>query len=103
MNIYNNYEPYTIYTINNCLLFIIVYVVCTIIAHYVYTANIDFSFFSQKTLKENIKQADNITGGNNNIDPKILSKITDNFNVGFEPFTSDIDSCSDISSIKSSE
>jgi predicted secreted protein len=28
------------------------------------------------------------------IDPRVLSKINDNFNVGFEPFTSDMSSSS---------
>jgi hypothetical protein len=35
-------------------------------------------------------------------DPKILSKINDNFNVGFEPFGSEIDDSSSISSLSSS-
>jgi hypothetical protein len=42
------------------------------------------------------------TGGDNKIqeiDPKILSKINDNFDIGFEPFASDIDD--DNSSISS--
>lgn len=103
-NIYN--EPYTMYTINNCLLFVIIYVVLTIIAYYVYSANIDFSFLSQKTIKPLEQTAPTATttgGGNDTIDPKILSKITENFNVGFEPYTSGNESESDISSINSTE
>jgi hypothetical protein len=100
-NVYN--EPYTIYTINNCLLFVIIYVVITIIAYYVYSANIDFSFLSQKSAKQ-VETAQTMTGGENDtIDPKVLSKITDNFNVGFEPYVSGSDMDSDISSISSKD
>jgi len=46
-----------------------------------------------------------ISGGTDNkieeIDPKILSKINDNFDIGFEPFASDIDDASSISSLNS--
>jgi len=100
-NIYN--EPYTIYTINNCLLFIIIYVVITIIAYYLYSANIDFSFLSQKSTKPVETTATTTTGGNDKIDPKILSKITDNFNVGFEPYASGNEIESDLSSISSKD
>jgi hypothetical protein len=100
-NVYN--EPYTIYTINNCLLFVIIYVVITIIAYYVYSANIDFSFLSQKSAKQ-VETTAQMTGGDNDtIDPKVLSKITDNFNVGFEPYVSGSDMDSDISSISSKD
>lgn len=100
-NVYN--EPYTIYTINNCLLFVIIYVVITIIAYYVYSANIDFSFLSQKSAKQ-VETTQTMTGGENDtIDPKVLSKITDNFNVGFEPYVSGSDMDSDISSISSKD
>ena len=45
-----------------------------------------------------------MTGGDNDtIDPKVLSKITDNFNVGFEPYVSGSDMDSDISSISSKD
>ncbi len=100
-NVYN--EPYTIYTINNCLLFIIIYVVITIIAYYVYSANIDFSFLSQKSAKQAETTAQMTGGDNDTIDPKVLSKITDNFNVGFEPYVSGSDMDSDISSISSKD
>lgn len=100
-NIYN--EPYTIYTINNCLLFIIIYVVITIIAYYLYSANIDFSFLSQKSTKHVETTTTTTTGGNDKIDPKILSKITDNFNVGFEPYASGSEIESDLSSISSKD
>jgi len=90
---YNYNEPYSLFTTNNCLLFMIIYIVCTIIAYYVYSANIDFSFLLAN--KNNNPNTSATTGGddnNNDIDPKILSKINDNFSVGFEPFNSDNDS-----------
>jgi len=88
-NDYNYNEPYSLFTINNCLLFMIIYIVSTIIAYYVYSANIDLSFLFNKTTSINNNSNEN---DNNDIDPKILSKINDNFSVGFEPFNSDNDS-----------
>jgi hypothetical protein len=94
-------EPYSLYTINNCLLFLIIYIVATIVAYYLYSANIDLSFLSQKTVKEAIKQ-DMMSGGDNdNINPQVLSKITDQFDVSLEPFNSDSES--DMSSISSKD
>lgn len=93
-NEYDEYEPYSLLTINNCLLLIIIYIVSTIIAYYIYSANIDFSFILNKVTSVNTTNTVSTTTGgndNNDIDPKILSKITDNFNVGFEPFNSDSD------------
>jgi hypothetical protein len=91
-------EPYSLYNMNNLLLLVILYIVSTISCYYL---NV-----SKWKLFDNIKKVVEIkkTGGEiiNNIDdfdPKILSKINDNFNVGFEPFGSDLDD--DNSSISS--
>ena len=100
----NNYyeETYILFNMNNLLLLIILYIVLTISFYYL---NI-----SKWTFFDNIKKVVEIkkTGGNINnndiiddIDPKILSKINDNFNVGFEPFTNDNDDTSSISSLSS--
>ena len=96
-------EQYSLYTINNCLLFLIIYIVATIVAYYLYSANIDLSFLSQKASKESIKQETAITGGNDNINPQVLSKITDQFDVSLEPFISGGESDSCGSSVNSND
>ena len=94
-----NIEPYSLINMNNLLLIVILYIVSTISCYYL---NV-----SKWKIFDNIKKVVEIkkTGGEENIndiedfDPKILSKINDNFNVGFEPFGSDLDD--DTSSISS--
>jgi len=98
----NYIEPYSIFTTNNILLIIILYIVLTISCYYLNVSE-------WKLLKEFKKIVEvkktSIGGGTDNkieeIDPKILSKINDNFDVGFEPFASDIDDASSISSLNS--
>lgn len=98
----NFIEPYSIFTTNNILLIIILYIVLTISCYYLNVSE-------WKLLKEFKKIVEvkktSIGGGTDNkieeIDPKILSKINDNFDVGFEPFASDIDDASSISSLNS--
>lgn len=95
-------EPYSLFNMNNLLLIVILYIVSTISCYYL---NV-----SKWKIFDNIKKVVEIkkTGGEEikvvmeDIDPKILSKINDNFNVGFEPFGSDIDDDgSSISSLNS--
>lgn len=95
-------EPYNLFTIANFLLFIIIYLVITIGLFYLNASNINlFSFLE-------LPNKTSINGGNINqevkedIDPKILSKINDNFDIGFVPFTSD-DDASSLSSMSSIE
>jgi GTP1/Obg family GTP-binding protein len=94
-------EPYSLYNMNNLLLLVILYIVSTISCYYL---NV-----SKWKLFDNIKKVVEIkkTGGEiinsiDEFDPKILSKINDNFSVGFEPFSNDIDDSSSISSLSSS-
>jgi hypothetical protein len=85
-----DYE-YSLFTLNNILLFVIIFIVITIALHYLspIISKIDFTSINMNmkggggtaTTIEEIKE----------IDPKILSKINDNFDVGFEPFCSDIE------------
>ena len=92
----NEEEPYSLFKLSNALLFVIIYVVFTITFFYLNVSNIKlFSFFGEEK------------GGNKNndfvkddIDPKVLSKINDNFDTGFAPFNSDDDGSS-LSSISS--
>jgi hypothetical protein len=82
---------YSLFTLNNILLFVIIFIVITIALHYLspIISKIDFTSInmnmkgggSTNTTIEEIKE----------IDPKILSKINDNFDVGFEPFCSDVE------------
>lgn len=89
-------EPYNFFKLSNALLFVIIYVVFTISLFYLKAANIKlFSFF--EPTKGGNKNNDFV---NDDIDPKVLSKITDNFDTGFAPFNSDDDGSS-LSSISS--
>jgi hypothetical protein len=92
----NEEEPYSLFKLSNALLFVIIYVVFTITFFYLNISNVKLlSFFGEEK------------GGNKNnefvkddIDPKVLSKINDNFDTGFAPFNSDDDGSS-LSSISS--
>jgi hypothetical protein len=95
-------EPYSLLNMNNLLLIVILYIVSTISCYYLNVSK--WKIFDNITKVVEIKK----TGGEDikveieDIDPKILSKINDNFNVGFEPFGSDIeDDTSSISSLSS--
>lgn len=98
----NYIEPYSIFTTNNILLIVILYIVLTISCYYLNVS--EWKLFKEFKKIVEVKKT-SIGGGTDNkiedIDPKILSKINDNFDVGFEPFTSDIDDASSISSLNS--
>lgn len=107
-NINNNYiEPYSLFSSNNLLLLVILYIVLTISCYYLNLSKFKFfdNFIKFSTITK-VPEIKKTTGGDikEEIDPKILSKINDNFNVGFEPFSSDIeDDTSSISSLNSSK
>ena len=92
-------EPYSLFNMNNLLLIVILYIVSTISCYYLNVSK--WKIFNNIKKNVEIKK----TGGEEvkadieDFDPKILSKINDNFNVGFEPFGSDMDD--DNSSISS--
>ena len=89
-------EPYSLFKIGNLILFIIIYIVFTVGFYYIYNSDLNNLLFSNvkagnKEIKQEIKE---------DIDPKVLSKINDNFEIGFEPFGSDVsDAKSSISSL----
>lgn len=88
-------EPYSLFKLSNILLFVIIYVVFTITFFYLKASNVKlFSFFDQETGNKNNDFV------KDDIDPKVLSKINDNFETGFAPFNSDDDGSS-LSSISS--
>jgi hypothetical protein len=90
-------EEYSLFSINNCLLLGIIYIVITIALYLLYSSNINLgSYFNFK-----------MNGGDNNnlignikeeINPSIISKIQDNFDIGLDPFNSDSSDNSSISS-----
>lgn len=87
-----NENSYSLFTINNCLLFGIIYIVITIASYLLYSSNINIgSYFKSKTVDSNIKE---------DINPEVISKIQDNFEIGLDPFNSD-NSSSDSVSISS--
>ena len=91
----NEEEPYSLFKLSNALLFVIIYVVFTITFFYLKASNVKlFSFFDQETGNKNNDFV------KDDIDPKVLSKINDNFDTGFAPFNSDDDGSS-LSSISS--
>lgn len=96
---YENQEPYNLLSLNNLLLFIIIYIVLTTGLFYLNGSNTNFFSFLE------IPNKSNVNNNNNNeiktdIDPKVLSKINDNFDTGFAPFNSD-DDTSSLSSMSS--
>ncbi len=94
-------EPFNLFTLANLLLFIIIYLVITIGLFYLNASNINLFSFLELNNKINTKGENTINQEiKDDIDPKILSKINDNFDTGFIPFTSDDDSSS-LSSISS--
>jgi hypothetical protein len=96
ISIENEYthEEYSLFSINNCLLFGIIYIVITIASYLLYSSNINLnSYFNFK-----INGGDNSNSLNGTIkeeiNPQIISKIQDNFDIGLDPFNSDNSSIS---------
>lgn len=95
---YENQEPYNLLSLNNLLLFIIIYIVLTTGLFYLNGSNTNFFSFLEIPNKSNVNNNNN--ENKTDIDPKVLSKINDNFDTGFAPFNSD-DDTSSLSSISS--
>jgi hypothetical protein len=92
-------EPYSLFNMNNLLLIVILYIVSTISCYYLNVSNWKIFDNIKKVIDIKKNGGDDIKTEIEDFDPKILSKINDNFNVGFEPFGSDLDD--DNSSISS--
>lgn len=82
----------TLFNTNNILLFIIIYIVTTIISFYTFTSSFNINSLIPIFLLNLIKMPEPIKEEKiiNNIDvdeidPKILNKINDNINIGFNP------------------
>jgi ABC-type transport system involved in multi-copper enzyme maturation permease subunit len=87
-NIIGN-EDRSLFTKNNFLLFGIIYIVITIISFYTFTSSISLSSLCPVFISSLLKAPEpspiiNKDNGDE-IDPKILSKITENIDIGFNP------------------
>jgi|UniRef100_A0A6C0DPT2 hypothetical protein len=83
-------EKTSITSTNNIILFLIVYIVSTILSFYIFTASSSLSSFYPSFLSNILTIPEAVTNYENyenidEIDPKILSKITDNIDIGFGP------------------
>jgi hypothetical protein len=101
-----NEEPYNLFKLANVLLFIIIYIVSTIAIFYLNASNMNVLSFLDFSSIVSVKNKPSLNTNDikEDIDPKVLSKINDNFDTGFAPFDDDINddtSLSSISSIKS--
>lgn len=93
------YEPYVLLSTKNYLLFAIIYLLLTIAAYFAYSSNFDLSSiysFKKHGGSSEINSATQPTI-KEEINPQVLSKINDNFDIGFDPFNSDASSISSLS------
>jgi hypothetical protein len=94
----DNNEPTTtsILSTKNILLFFIIYIVTTILSFYIFTASLSISSLCPMFLLNllTISSSPSIDNSNiqnykelynDEIDPKLLSKINDNIDIGFTP------------------
>ena len=85
----------SLFTKNNLLLFGIIYIVITIISFYVFTSSISLYSFIPLFILNLFKAPEQPpplikdNGNGDEIDPKILTKINDNFEIGFNPPNND--------------
>lgn len=85
-------------SMKNILLFFIIYIVSTILSFYIFTSSLSFSYLSSlcplfisnlltiqppANIDTNVQNYKELY--NDEIDPKILSKINDNIDIGFQP------------------
>ena len=80
-----------LFSTNNILLFVIIYIVTTIISYYIFTSSLSFASLSAiipvfiLNLFKPPQEAPPLINDNDEIDPKILRKINDNIDTGFMP------------------
>lgn len=96
---YQQDEPYSLFKLSNLLLLLIIYIVITIAFFYLKPSLSLFNFIKGGNNNNNNNQISSIEI-KEDIDPKILSRINDNFDTGFAPFNSD-DDTSSLSSLSS--
>lgn len=94
-SIMNNPPESKILSMKNILLFFIIYIVSTILSFYIFTSSLSISslcpvfLLNLLTIPPTANIDNNIQNYkelyNDEIDPKILSKINDSIDIGFEP------------------
>lgn len=98
-----NEEPYKLFKLANLLLFIIIYIVITIAIFYLNASNMNLLSFLDFSSLISVKNKTTTTNNDikDDIDPKVISKINDNFDTGFAPYDNDDSSLSSISTVNS--
>ena len=87
----NDNNDKSLFTTNNLLLFGIIYIVITIISFYYFTSAISLSSLCPLFILNLLKAPESSppliknNGYGDEIDPKILNKINDNIDIGFNP------------------
>jgi hypothetical protein len=90
-NIDDEYNKKQLFTSNNILLFVIIYIVATIVSYYIFTSSLSLAGFSSiipifiLNLFKPPAEAPPLINDNDEIDPKVLRKINDNIDIGFMP------------------
>lgn len=97
-SVINKESDTSILSMKNILLFFIIYIVSTILSFYIFTSSLSFSSLSSlcplfisnlltiqppANIDTNVQNYKELY--NDEIDPKILSKINDNIDIGFQP------------------
>lgn len=85
-----------LFSTNNILLFVIIYIVMTIVSYYVFTSSITLT--SLKTVVPEFllnllkppQEVPPMINDNDEIDPKILRKINDAIDIGFMPIVEEM-------------
>ena len=109
INDFNNNNDFnndkSLFTKNNLLLFGIIYIVITIISFYVFTSSISIYSLIPLFILNLFKAPEELpplikdNGNGDEIDPKILTKINDNFDIGFNPPNDDTNDIKDTNDI----
>lgn len=89
-------ETYSLISINNILLLVIIYIVITIASYLLYSSNLS-SYFNFN-FKNKSGSVDTNYTIKEELNPQVISKINDNFDIGLDPFNSDTSSVSSMSS-----
>lgn len=89
-------ETYSLLSINNILLLVIIYIVITIASYLLYSSNLN-SYFNFNFKNKGGSTETNYTI-KEELNPQVISKINDNFDIGLDPFNSDTSSVSSMSS-----
>ena len=89
-------EQYSLFNLNNALLFTIIYIVFTIGCYYLSASfKMPDIITNLLSVPEPIATTNTDADIRDDIDPKILSRINDNFDIGFEPYDDDSSISSD--------